>query len=451
MGMEAPSVNRHQLYATSRLLYNNREGLENYLSHKTSELFDLQDKIILYDLTSASWRIEGRKLHSNLAMFGNSKEKRKDARLVTLALVVNVEGFVKYSRIYRGNIGETTTLEGIVDGLSAQTSGTGRKPMVVIDAGIADEGNLKMLKAKGYHYLCVTRSKLNDYRAAKEQGKPVVVTDKRNSPVELLLVEKQGIDDSLLYVRSERKAQKELSMHENFTSHFETGLKQILEGIQKKGGTKVIEKVWERIGRLKEKYPSAHRFFDIQVEHDGKKATSMVWKRVIPASRKEEGVYFLRTSVKDIDEVTFWEIYNTIREIEASFRILKTDLEIRPVFHKTDENTMAHLFLAVLAYQLVSTIRFRLKAKGIHHNWSHIVRIMNTQKAATVTMQDKNDQKIYIRKCSKPETKAREIYDALGYNHQPWIRKSLPVRQTGVLPEKQFRKTDDTDCMEITS
>ena len=69
---------------------------------------------------------------------------------------------------------------------------------------------------------------------------------------------------------------------------------------------------------------------------------------------------------------------------------------------------------------------------------------MNLQKAATVTMQDKNDRKIYIRKCSKPETKAREIYDALGYKYQPWIRKS-------VLPEKQFRKTDNSDCLEITS
>jgi hypothetical protein len=77
MGMEAPSVNRHQLYATSRLLYDHRDGLENYLSHKTSELFDLQDKIILYDL--ANTYFEGRKLHSNMSMFGNSNEKRKDA------------------------------------------------------------------------------------------------------------------------------------------------------------------------------------------------------------------------------------------------------------------------------------------------------------------------------------------------------------------------------------
>src|SRR5450759_2135914 len=433
MGIEASSVSHHKLYRISRLLYEHRDGIEQYLSYKTSELFDLHDKIILYDLTNTYF--EGRKQNSQIAMFGNSKEKRKDAKLVTLALVVNIEGFVKYSKIYRGNIGETTTLEAMLTELSVQTSSTGRKPLVVMDAGIADEDNLKMLKSKGYDYLCVTRSKLKDYIAVKNKGQSVTITDKRKSPVELLLVEKEGIDDSLLYVRSERKAVKELSMHENFTSHFETGLNQILLGIQKKGGTKKVEKVWERIGRLKEKYSSAHRFFDIQVSTESDIVKNLTWKRIIPSSRKAEGVYFLRTSIKEIDEVAFWNIYNTIREIESSFRTLKSDLEIRPIFHKSDENTMAHLFLAVLAYQMVNTIRYQLKTKGIHHDWSHIVRIMNTQKAATVTMQDKEDQKIYIRKCSKPEAKAREIYDALNYKHHPWIKKS-------VLPEKQIPKTE---------
>ncbi|MCX6259150.1 MAG: transposase, partial [Bacteroidia bacterium] len=146
-------------------------------------------------------------------------------------------------------------------------------------------------------------------------------------------------------------------------------------------------------------------------------------------------VYFLRTSVKQVDEKGFWDIYNTIREIEAVFRTLKTDLKMRPVFHKTDENSIAHLNLAVLAYQMVHTIRYQLKAKGINHDWTHIVRIMNTQKAATVTMKDKNDQKIFIRKCTTPETKAAEIYNALGYKHYPFVKKS-------VLPEKVDRKTE---------
>lgn len=433
LGVAPEIVSHHKLYNISNLLYAHQQKIEQYLSQKTNELFDIQDKIILYDLTNTYF--EGRKLRSEIAMFGNSKEKRKDTKLVTLALVVNIEGFVKYSKIYRGNIGETTTLASTIEELSICTSSTGRKPMVVMDAGIATEDNLQMLKGQGYDYLCVSRSKLKDYIAVKKDNQPVIITDKRKNPIELLLVEKEGIDDSLLYVRSERKAQKELSMHANFTSHFETGINQILLGIQKKGGTKKTEKVWERIGRLKEKYPSAHRFYDIQVSSENGIVTAFTWKKIIPTTRKAEGVYFLRTSIANIDEETFWNIYNTIREIESSFRTLKSDLQMRPVFHKNDQNTMAHLHLAVLAYQMVNTIRHQLKAKGIRHDWSNVVRIMNTQKAATVTMQDKYDRKIYIRKCSKPEAKAREIYDALGYKHYPWIKKS-------VLPEKEIEKNE---------
>ena len=433
LGIDANKVSHHKLYRISRMLSDQQERIESYLSKKTSELFDLQDKIILYDLTNSYF--EGRKLTSILASFAKSKEKRQDCKLITLALVVNVEGFVKYSKIYRGNIGEIATLEPTLDDLSSRGSFTPKKPMVVMDAGIASEENLLMLRNKGYDYLCVARGKFKDYVAVKNDTQPVAITDKRRSPIELTMIEQQGIDDTLLFVRSEKKAKKEVSMHEKFTTHFEEGLKQVMFGIQNKGGTKKLAKVWERIGRLKERYPSAHRFYDIQVASENGIVTKLEWKKITPVSRKEEGVYFLRTSVKQVDEKGFWDIYNTIREIEAVFRTLKTDLKMRPVFHKTDENSIAHLNLAVLAYQMVHTIRYQLKAKGINHDWTHIVRIMNTQKAATVTLKDKNDQKIFIRKCTTPETKAAEIYNALGYKHYPFFKKS-------VLPEKVDRKTE---------
>lgn len=433
LGIDANKVSHHKLYRISRMLSDQQERIESYLSKKTSELFDLQDKIILYDLTNSYF--EGRKLTSILASFAKSKEKRQDCKLITLALVVNVEGFVKYSKIYRGNIGEIATLEPTLDDLSSRGSFTPKKPMVVMDAGIASEENLLMLRNKGYDYLCVARGKFKDYVAVKNDTQPVAITDKRRSPIELTMIEQQGIDDTLLFVRSEKKAKKEVSMHEKFTTHFEEGLKQVMFGIQNKGGTKKLAKVWERIGRLKERYPSAHRFYDIQVASENGIVTKLEWKKITPVSRKEEGVYFLRTSVKQVDEKGFWDIYNTIREIEAVFRTLKTDLKMRPVFHKTDENSIAHLNLAVLAYQMVHTIRYQLKAKGINHDWTHIVRIMNTQKAATVTLKDKNDQKIFIRKCTTPEPKAAEIYNALGYKHYPFFKKS-------VLPEKVDRKTE---------
>jgi len=436
LDLDKEKISHHKLYQISRNLYLNRDRIEPYLSHKTNELFDIEDKIILYDLTNSHF--EGRKEYSQMAAFGHSKQKRNDARLVTLALVVNPEGFVKYSQIYPGNIGETTTLEKMVESLSLHTSATGRKPMVVIDAGIASDENLKMLLSKGHGYLCVMRGKLKEYQAAKNSDNVVTITDRRDNPIELLLVESQGIDDTLLYVRSQRKAAKEISMHERFTSHFEEGLQQILRGIKSKGGTKVIEKVWERIGRLKQKYPSAHRFFELDVPEENGKATDLKWKKIIPKARKEEGVYFLRTSEKNIDEKGFWDIYNTIREIEATFMVLKSDLNLRPVFHQMDEATNAHLFLAVLAYQMVNTIRHQLKAQDIRHNWSNIVRIMNTQKAGTVTMLNQNERKIHIRKCSTPEPKVREIYDALGYKHYPFIRKS-------VLPETEKQKDQKPD------
>ncbi|MFA7492273.1 MAG: hypothetical protein WCZ43_02005 [Proteiniphilum sp.] len=119
-------------------------------------------------------------------------------------------------------------------------------------------------------------------------------------------------------------------------------------------------------------------------------------------SVKRHGEYFVRTSLPDKDEETMWKIYNTIREVEATFRCLKSDLSLRPVFHKTDDATMAHLHLGLLAYQLVSTIRFQLKRQGITHEWKEVVRIMNTQKMVMTNLVNTDEERISIRKCSFP-------------------------------------------------
>jgi len=109
-------VNRSKLYTASNNLYKQKKKIENHLSTKTNELFDLQDKIIFYDLTNTYF--EGRKAGSKIAKFGRSKEKRSDAKIVSMAAVINAEGFLKYSRIYEGNISDTKTLVNTVDELS---------------------------------------------------------------------------------------------------------------------------------------------------------------------------------------------------------------------------------------------------------------------------------------------------------------------------------------------
>ena len=116
-------------------------------------------------------------------------------------------------------------------------------------------------------------------------------------------------------------------------------------------------------------------------------------------------------------------IYNLISEIEYTLRVLKTDLDLRPVYHKTDDASMAHLHLGLLAYWLVSTIRYQLKLQGINHGWSEIVRIMNTQKMVTTTVENFKADTIQIRQCSEPTDDVRQICFKLKYQQIPLPRK----------------------------
>ncbi len=420
-------VNRYQLYNSSQQLYRHKEKIEGFLSTKTNDLFDLQDKIIFYDLTNTYF--EGRKQGSKIAKFGRSKEKRSDAKIVALATVINAEGFIKYSRIYRGNIGDSKTLAKTIEDLSLSTSSVNRKPTIVMDAGIVSEENLQMLKEKGYDYICVSRSKLKDYRATDPEGGMVTVFDKRGHPIELKLVEKEGNDDTFLYVHSQQKAIKEASMNDHFSERYELELENINQAVNKKGGTKKLVKVWERIGRLKERYPTANKHYKIEViaNQQKEKAIGVKWTKNQIKPKSSEGIYFIRTSLEKQKETTLWTIYNTLTEIEATFRVLKTDLSLRPVFHKTDEHSEAHLFLGLLAYQIVATIRYQLKKQGINHDWKNIVRIMNTQKMVTTTMKNKKGKLIRIKKASTPSVNVKRIYEAMKYKHQPFTMKKSVV------------------------
>ena len=432
-GIDKDKITKDMLYGISHKLFKVKSPLEQHLSKRTNELFDLEDKIILYDLTNTYF--EGRMVRSKIAKFGRSKEKRSDARIVVLAVVINREGFLKYSNIFEGNMADCKTLGSVVDALSLQTSFSHRKPIVVIDAGIASDGNITMLKNKGYEYMCVSRSSLKEYQA-DTASTPVQIKDKKEQPIELLKVRVTGDNDQYLWVRSQAKAAKENSMNGLLSQRFEQGIQSIQEGITKKGGTKKLCKVHERIGRLKQKYPSAHNYYDITVIDDGKgTVTSLGCKhKTGEDTDKQAGIYFLRTSLKEKDEATLWTIYNIIREIEYTFRVLKTDLDLRPIYHKTDDASMAHLHLGILAYWLVATIRYQLKQQGITSDWREIVRTMNTQKCVTTSVENIKDQTISIRQCTEPTKEVRKIYDLLKYKYVPFTRKK------SVVPPAEFSK-----------
>jgi len=450
-GYDMDKLTKDKLYGISKKLFEEKSGLENYLSKQTNDLFDLQDEIILYDLTNSYF--EGEKRSSQLARYGRSKEKRSDCPLVVLALVVNVEGFIKHSSIFQGNMSDSKSLCQIIDHLRLSTSTSSKRAIVVIDAGIATEDNLALIQGKGYDYVCVSRSTKAEIKQS-QTGKPVIVNDKKNREITLEKVLTNNDSAYYMKVTSPTKALKERAMKTLFEERFEDGLECIKASLTKKSGVKTYEKVVERIGRLKQKYSSAHKGYKIEIEkqtiavsknNKSKSAktkeicTALKWEKItkLDTQKQEEcGVYFLRTSIKENEETLVWTIYNCIRNIESSFRTLKTDLDLRPVFHKSDEATQAHLHLGLLAYWVVNTARYKLKQSGINWQWREIVRQMNTQKCVTTVVQNTREQWISIRKCSEPNDKVTRIYDALKYKYAPFIRKK------SVVPKPQILKNE---------
>jgi transposase len=430
-GYDIEKITKDKLYESALRLYQVKDQLEQHLSHKTNELFDLSDKIVLYDLTNTYF--EGQYNDSQIARYGRSKEKRNDARLVVLALVVNIYGFIKYSCIHEGNMADSANLSLMIDKLSHCTNA--EHPVVVIDAGIATADNLEMIRAKGYHYLCVSRTKLKEYQA--KQGRLTVLLEtKSKREVRLKAVSSPGNTDYYLEVLSQDKLATADSMRSQFEQRFEMELEKIAQSLQRKGGVKKTGKVHERIGRAREKYPSVQYYYDIEVKTsaDSLTVTEIGWsKNEQQYARKDAtlGIYFLRTSLLLEDEVMIWNIYNTIREIESSFRTLKTDLDLRPIYHKSDAGAMAHLHLGLLAYWLVNTIRFKLKANGINSHWPEIVRTGNTQKIITTHGTNKAGIAIGVRKCSEPTEALKNIQSILLIKGRPFAKRKSVVHKPG--------------------
>lgn len=428
-GYDSNKLTKDKLYESALRLYSIKDTLEQHLSRKTNELFNISDKIVLYDLTNTYF--EGRYTNSKLAKYGRSKEKRNDARLVVLALVVNIYGFIKYSCIHEGNMADSNSLSHMIDKLTLNTNSC--QPVVVMDAGIATEANLAMVKAKGYHYLCVSRSRLKDYEAVAGRL-TVLLETKSKRQVRLKAVTSTGQTDYYMEVVSEDKWQTANSMRAQFEQRFEEELLKIAAALGTKGGVKKADKVHQRIGRARERYPSVQYYYDIEVTTSDDKAiaTSIKWQKNEARYAQKEtslGIYFLRTSLLLVDEVMIWNIYNTIREIESTFRTLKSDLDLRPIYHKSDSGTMAHLHLGVLAYWLVNTIRCKLKAHGINSHWPEIVRIGNTQKIITTHGTNKAGYIIGVRKCSEPSEELKKIQSILLVKPKPFTKRKSVVHK----------------------
>ena len=401
------------LYRISDQLLKHKAALEGFLYAQERTLFDFQEVITLYDLTNTYF--EGTAKSAANAALGKSKEKRSDCPLVTLALVLDASGFPRRSEIFAGNISEPGTLAQMLDRLAC--GHTDRAPTVVLDAGIASEENIAWLMENGYRYLVVSRKRHREF----DPDGAVLIKDEGDLRIRARRRVDADTGEVELYCHSSARENKERGIAELFAKRFESALEKLAEGLRKKGAVKRYDKVLERLGRLREKYARAAQYYEVTVAHDESagRATAIAWQRTTPIAETLPGVYCLRTNEADWDEATLWRTYTMLTDLEAVFRSLKSELGLRPVFHRKTDRVSGHLFISVLAYHLVHTIRFQLKAAGIHLSWEGVRRALAGQDRVTVTLKRADGKTVHIRKATRAEPRQQVIYDALGISDRP--------------------------------
>jgi len=404
------SMGLMQLYRASDLLLKHKDALESYLYERERSLFDFDEVLTLYDLTNTYFEGTGRG-NANAAL-GKSKEKRTDCPLVTLALVLDGSGFPKRSEVFAGNASEPATLSQMVERLASEPA-----PTVVLDAGLATEDNIAWLVENHYRYVVVSRKRHRQF----DPDQAVRVKDDGERRVEVQRVVNEDTGEVELYCHSSQRENKERGMDTLFSERFEAALTKLHEGLGKKRNIKRYDKVLERIGRVKQKYARAARYYEITVEHDeaSGNATAICWTRITPTDDTYPGVYCLRTNHDTWDESTLWHTYTMLTELEAVFRSLKSELGLRPIYHHKTHRVSGHLFISVLAYHLVHTIRYQLKGCGITLSWEGIRRALRGQDRATIELKRADGATVHIRKSSRAEPRQREIYDALGIRTRP--------------------------------
>ena len=411
LGFDFEAMNLNRLYRASDALYKHREALQDHLFAKAKSIFGFGETVTLYDLTNTYF--EGIAAGVAKAKRGHSKESRSDCPLVTLAMVLDGSGFPRRSRVFAGNASEPATLGDMLSGLGAPPGAT-----VVMDAGIATEANLTWLRAQGYHYVVVSRLR-------ERQFDPALATEVQ-SAAQVTIKIQRVLDEqghALLYCHSPAREQKDRAIDSAKAAGFEAVCSKLAAGLSKPRGTRDVGKIMERLGRAKQRFARAAKHYQVEIIKDetGTQVRAITWtKRVKPGSAAAHpGVYCLRTTLVELDNATLWRTYTMLTNLESVFRSLKTDLGLRPVFHQIDRRVEGHLFISVLAYHFVHTLRLQLKGHGIDDSWETLRETLATQQRVTATLQRRDGRAVHVRKATRPEPHHQKINEILGHSPNP--------------------------------
>jgi transposase len=418
LGVDAEQLNEDKFYRNMDKLHGHRLEIERELYAREKSLFNLEGSLVLYDMTNTYF--EGQAARNPKAKRGHSKEMRTDCKLVAMGLMLDADGFPIGHEVYAGNTIDSTTVKAMLDGLEARTGRAGGST-VVMDRGFASADNLKLVRERHYDYL-VAGFQQQRNALLKEfedlEGWEAIQPSANKVPVQIKQIEKA--DEVFLLCVSPARAEKERAIRERQEKKLVKDLEALVKAVAKalESGEPMEDKdLGERIGRLRERYPRAGRYYLVD-----RKEGILEWtlKAELRARAEElDGAYFLRTSRKDMGPEEIWRTYIVLTRIESAFRDLKGTLDMRPVYHQKEIRVETHVFLAVLAFHLQAVIERTLKEAGDHTSWETLREELSTHHVVTTLLPTADGKTLAIRRGSVPDRRVGEIYRHLNLDPEP--------------------------------
>jgi transposase len=417
LGEDFSELEDESLYRNLDRLHPKRELIERELAEQEKTLFNLDDTVYLYDLTSTYF--EGQAPLNQQAKRGYSRDKRPDCKQVVIGLVLDRDGFPKAHEIFDGNAQDRTTVDQMLDALEKRT-GKKAEGTVIVDRGMAFDENIKQIRDRGLHYLVAgLQSVRNEWldELEKDDWEQVIRIPSPRNPfqkktkVEVKRRERGG--EVYILCRSEGRKEKDRAIREKHEGSLLTDVGKLQERVAK-GHLKKEEKIQQAIGRIKERYPRVARYHRIDYDQQHKRLSCRdeVNKRVI--AEKLDGTYVMKTDRKDMTADEIWRTYILLTRVEDAFRDIKSPLMERPIFHHLQNRTQTHIFLCVLAYHLLAVIEHRFLQHGVHTSWWTLRQELSTHQVVTVVLPATDGRVMTIRKATVPEATHREIYSTLG-------------------------------------
>src|SRR3954466_2488268 len=423
LGIEEGKINDTRLYRCLDRILPHKTKLERHLKQRYGELFGAEFDVLLYDLTSTY--VEGAAEKNPMMRRGYSRDHRPDCEQMVIALIVNSEGFPFSYETFDGNRADVSTMEAVLR-MVERKYGKARR-IWVFDRSIVSEENLAAIRKRGGQYLVGTprrQMKQFEQELLKEdwtQVRPDVEVKKVAIP--------QG-EETFILCRTAGRQEKEKAIRNRFSARMEDALQRLANTIEK-GRLKDRNKMERRLGRIQAGYPQVSELYDVALR-DTDDSLRLFWE--IKEDRKawrglREGAYMLRTNLQAGTAEELWSRYMQLTEAEASFRALKSELSIRPLFHQLEPRVKAHVMVAFLGYALWVTLKHLLKRRaaiipqppslsGVTHaqplSAMKALSLLSTLQSADIVLPTTDGREIRLRRITEPTAEQQVLLQQLG-------------------------------------